>query len=545
MMNEMLYFAVSSMFFLCVLILPVVLVFYAIRMLDYVEALLMKAPDAFVHALFGDDPVPVLRHSSLQLFRLFRSLRSLFALLTHTFAFLFNCHADLDYDFDGGFLAIDSDGSVDDNVGEEEEEEKEEEKEEAEEENEDDEDKDEDEEEEKKESWFAMCFDDKGGVSSEDVSSEETGGNAMSGQGANNVRGYTDRPEPREVRFDRVQIREYQVVQCQHHQAKGIRLTLGDHYLATKSVDLDSYEASKVRKDVNRLSFREKVDRLWEMGEIFTKGEGAPDASARSRKVSFDRVQIREYPVVRNEWGESLGLARHHMNETIVGVDGLTEMSGVEESKQVEEEDWSRPALRAGRVPDVLDYSDALEKLIEVHDDESEESGLALDALSQDDAESEQGAAMGSLEVLEVAELMIVEEEEEEEKECLSGPGPVKALLEDVVDWSDALAKLFQMDDGDELEDFSIALNALFRDTAESGREPIIGLVEIMESGQLIVVEDERSATTKRPRRQGLRPRKTTDVVDWAISMEELFETPLLRRSARLKAKPSINYSGM
>ena len=43
MMNEMLYFAVSSMFFLCVLILPVVLVFYAIRMLDYVEALLMKA----------------------------------------------------------------------------------------------------------------------------------------------------------------------------------------------------------------------------------------------------------------------------------------------------------------------------------------------------------------------------------------------------------------------------------------------------------------------------------------------------------------------
>ena len=140
---------------------------------------------------------------------------------------------------------------------------------------------------------------------------------------------------------------------------------------------------------------------------------------------------------------------------------------------------------------------------------------------------------------------MIVDEEEIEEKECLSGPGPVKALLEDVVDWSDALAKLFQMDDGDELEDFSIALNALFRDTAESGREPIIGLVEIMESGQLIVVEDERSATTKRPRRQGLRPRKTTDVVDWAISMEELFETPLLRRSARLKAKPSINYSGM
>ena len=131
MMNEMLYFALCSMFFICVLILPVVLVFYAIRMLDYVETLLMKVPDAFVNAVFGDDPhstspdlQPVLCPSS---FRLFRSLRSLLALLTQTFAFFFNCHADLDYDFDAGFVAIDSAGTLDDDVEEGEEEDNEEE----------------------------------------------------------------------------------------------------------------------------------------------------------------------------------------------------------------------------------------------------------------------------------------------------------------------------------------------------------------------------------------------------------------------------------
>ena len=164
------------------------------------------------------------------------------------------------------------------------------------------------------------------------------------------------------------------------------------------------------------------------------------------------------------------------------------------------------------------DWSDAFPNLFELDGGcEFEDLSLTLEALFQDEAASErEQVSSGSAGLIEAGKPIIVG------NECTSGSVSSKVFLKDVLDWSDALPTLFELNDAREFEDFGSALEALFR-------EPRLG----------------QRAPTKAPRQQGFRSRKTTDVVDWAISMEELFETPLLRRSARLKAKPLIDYAGM
>ena len=539
MVDELIYFALFSTFFLCVLILPVVFVFYTIRILNYVEALLMNAPDAFVNALIGDglrSPPPdspiLLCHSSC---RLFRSLPSLFAQLTQTFAFFANCHADLgNYDslsaLDEGVFVNDNDGFVDGDV-------------------EDEEEVEEEEAEEEQEEGSQLCFTDRWVDSSEEVSSEGLGGKITNWNDVNEVIGNAGRPEPREVSFDVVQIREYEVVRCHHPRRKGIALTLGERHLGTKSVGLDDYEASKVYKGVNQLSFAEKVERLREMETIFKVGESAFDESAKSRKV-----QTREYKVLEGD-----------------------------ERRVHEVMDWSEELRGSGPVEalleGVVDWSDAFEKLFGIDGAcEFDVFSLGLQALFQDEVAREREAEM-----VEAGESRIIEEE------GASGSVQIKSLLEDVVDWSEELQQLFEVNGADEFEDFSLSFEALFQDKASCVREPFMGSMEMVGAGEAKVEVKECScgsassqgfsndmvdwsdslptlfelqdvfefedfgfaleALFREPRRtkrrRGFRSRKTTDVLDWAISMEELFETPLLRRSARLKAKPLINYAGM
>ena len=384
------YFIVFSVFFLCNLILPVAFVYYTILIVNYGEVLLVNASDAFVNTLIGDDPRSTSPHSPPFLcrswLRVFRSLRSLCALLTQTFAFFYNCHAELDYDaaFDGGFFSANRGGNVDDYVVKEEKEQKEQ--------------KEEDEEEknEEEETGFQTCNDER---------------NIMYGNDVNNGIKNADRPEPRKVDFDRVHIREYQVVQCQHARTKGVSLTLGDRHLGTNTVDLDNYEASKVRRGVNQLSFTEKVERLWEMGELFKVGEGAIDQSTQSRKGSFDRVQIRESPFVRDEKGELDGWARNH---TKMGVVGVTEIYEVAESDQAEGNLSSRSALLKGRMQDVVDWSDTLPELFEVNGScELGDFGLTLETRFRDKTASKRKRERfwGSVEIVEAGELTVMEKE--------------------------------------------------------------------------------------------------------------------------------------
>ena len=135
------------------------------------------------------------------------------------------------------------------------------------------------------------------------------------------------------------------------------------------------------------------------------------------------------------------------------------------------------------------------------------------------------------------------------------------------IDWSDALVLLFETDSGRHVHnfpDYGPALQAIFQEQEQEHEQEHEHEHEHEHEQEQDQHSQQQKRQQRRPRRRRQRqqqqrksksttahkrrpssPLRTTDMEDWTLSFEVLFEAPLLRRSTRLMGKPRVDYRGM